>query len=75
MQHFDEFLFFEHANAQGASGEPSGSSTLLVGQLAGSLPAGAYQIAGALEDPEMAAVAWGLGAYRFRRYKSASEEI
>ena len=43
-----------------------------------SLPPGRYRLASAVEDAELAAVAWGLGAYRFRRYKSGSssgEEI
>jgi len=54
----------------GASGEPCGPSSLLVGQLAASLPTGCYAFAGQIEAPEAAAVAWGLGAYKFRRYKS-----
>src|SRR5262249_27156051 len=44
------------------------------GHLPGLLPAGLYH----LEDPglnwELATVAWGLGAYRFRRYKSGNGE-
>jgi leucyl aminopeptidase len=55
----------------GAAGEPSGPAELLVGQLAQSLPAGSYRLEGKLRDPELAAIAWGLGAYRFGRYKSA----
>ncbi len=35
---------------------------------------GLYHLAGAVEDGELAAVAWGLGAYRFRRYKSGNGE-
>jgi len=54
----------------GASGEPSGPSSLLVGQLAASLPSGRYAFSGPVDAPEAAAVAWGLGAYKFRRYKS-----
>ncbi len=54
----------------GASGEPSGPSELLVGLLASSLPAGAYALPDACAAPELAALAWGLGAYRFRRYKT-----
>jgi leucyl aminopeptidase len=53
----------------GAAGEPSGPSVLLVGQLASSLPAGGYRFATPVDQPELAAIAWGLGAYRFRRYK------
>jgi leucyl aminopeptidase len=55
----------------GASGDPSGSSELLVGQLASSLPPGSYRLAGECAAPDLAALAWGLGAYRFRRYRSA----
>jgi leucyl aminopeptidase len=57
---------------EGATGEPSGPAELLVGQLAQSLPAGSYRLEGALRDPALAAVAWGLGAYRYGRYKSAN---
>ncbi len=56
----------------GQAGEPSGPSELLVGSLATSLPAGTYRLEGPLDEPELAAVAWGLGAYKFRRYKSVS---
>ncbi len=54
----------------GQNGDPCGPSALLVGQLASSLPPGVYAFADELEGAEVAAVAWGLGAYRFRRYKS-----
>jgi len=56
---------------EGASGEPSGPAELLVGQLAQSLPAGSYRLESKVGDPALAAIAWGLGAYRFARYKSA----
>ncbi len=56
---------------EGAIGEPSGPAELLVGQLAQSLPAGSYRLEGKLSEPELAAIAWGLGAYRYGRYKSA----
>lgn len=54
----------------GKAGEPCGPSELLVGLLPNSLPSGAYR----LESPdpaaaELAAIAWGLGAYRFQRYR------
>jgi len=52
----------------GNAGEPCGPSELLTGQLASTLPPAVY----ALRDcarPELAALAWGLGAYRFGRYK------
>ena len=59
----------------GAAGEPSGPSELLMGQLAQSLPPGCYRLAPAAGDnAHLAALAWGLGAYRFRRYKSAAAE-
>ncbi len=54
-----------------SSGEPCGPSELLLGQLAQSLPAGCYRLQRAPRNPTLAAVAWGLGAYRFARYKSA----
>ena len=56
----------------GRSGDPCGPSELLVGQLASSVPAGAYILANGEADATLAAIAWGLGAYRFRRYKSAA---
>src|SRR5690606_32880174 len=58
----------------GAGGEPCGPSSLLIGQLASSLPQGRYALAEPVEAPETAAIAWGLGAYRFRRYKSNGGE-
>jgi len=54
----------------GAAGEPSGPSELLLGQLAQTLPAGTYRLAGETADPTLAAIAWGLGSYRFNRYKT-----
>jgi leucyl aminopeptidase len=56
----------------GAAGEPSGPSDLLLGQLAQVLPDGAYRLALAPRDPALAAIGWGLGAYRYGRYKSAN---
>jgi leucyl aminopeptidase len=52
--------------------DPMDKAELAVGLLPGALPAGRYRLAGGVEDAELAAVAWGLGAYRFRRYKSAN---
>lgn len=54
----------------GNAGEPCGPSELLTGQLAQSLRPGTYRLAGDIGEPELAAIAWGLGAYRYRRYKS-----
>ena len=58
------------ANARDAMDRPE----VAAGQLPGILPPGLYRLAGEVEDAELAAVAWGLGAYRFRRYKSADGE-
>jgi leucyl aminopeptidase len=55
----------------GAAAEPSGPAELLVGQLAQALPPGAYRLEGKVSDPTLAATAWGLGAYRYGRYKNA----
>ncbi len=54
------------------AGDPMEKPELAVGLLPGLLPAGCYHLADELAEPELAAVAWGLGAYRFRRYKSGS---
>lgn len=56
----------------GKAGEPSGPSELLVGQLASTLPPRDYRLADAApENAHLAALAWGLGAYRYRRFKTA----
>ncbi len=60
------------------SSDPMDRSELAVGVLPTLLPPGLYHLADDVPDPELAAVAWGLGAYRYRRYKSAAagpEEI
>ena len=54
-----------------AGAEPS---SVLLGLLPTLLPAGSWRIASEVADPTLAAVAWGLGAYRFRRYKSSEAE-
>jgi len=46
-----------------------GRDRFACGRLPGVLPAGAYRLAGALEDAKTAAVAFALGAYRFTRYR------
>jgi leucyl aminopeptidase len=56
------------------AGEPCGPSELLIGQLAQSLPGGTYVLAQDVRHPDLAALAWGLGAYRFRRYKSIASD-
>lgn len=53
---------------EGNCGEPSGPSELLVGSLPPVLPPNTFRIASALGAPELAAIAWGLGAYKFSRY-------
>jgi leucyl aminopeptidase len=54
-------------------GEPSGPSELLIGALASSLQNGVYRFASDLKHAELAAIAWGLGAYSFKRYKAAND--
>ncbi len=56
----------------GNAGDPCGPSELLVGQVASTVPAGAYGLSGDNFDPTLAATAWGLGAYRYRRYKTST---
>ena len=57
----------------GAAGEPSGPSELLTGLLAQSLPATTYRFAEQPGHATLAAIAWGLGAYRFQRYRSGAD--
>ena len=57
----------------GAAGEPCGPSELLLGLLPGLLPTGIWTLAGGSLNVELAAIAWGLGAYNFRRYKSRED--
>ncbi len=54
----------------GSEGRPSGPSALLIGQLPRALPAGIYKLAMPIEDAVLGAIAWGLGAYNFVKYKS-----
>jgi len=61
---------FSIGDARDAMARPE----LLLGGLAGALPPGHYHLAAGVEDAELAAVAWGLGAYRFRRYKTGERE-
>ena len=58
------------ANVRDAMDKPE----VAAGLLPGVLPPGLYQLAGGIGDAELASVAWGLGAYRFRRYKPAGGE-
>ena len=57
---------------QGRTGDPAGPASLLAGLLPTQLPPGLYSFDGRVESPELAAIAWGLGAYRFRRYKTGT---
>jgi leucyl aminopeptidase len=54
--------------------DPMDRPELAAGVLPTILPPGFYHLEGALGDAELAAVAWGLGAYRFRRYKAGNGE-
>jgi leucyl aminopeptidase len=54
------------------AGDPMDRPELAAGSLSGALPPGRYRLASKVEDAELSAVAWGLGAYRFRRYKSGT---
>ncbi len=53
---------------------PSEPPSTLLGHLPPLLPPGDYALAGRIEDAELAAVSWALGAYRFRRYKASAGE-
>jgi leucyl aminopeptidase len=58
----------------GQTGDPAGPGALLAGLCAAQLPGGVYELRNvAPTDAELAAIAWGLGAYRFRRYKTGSD--
>ncbi len=50
--------------------DPMDRPELALGTLSAALPQGTYALQTEVESPELAAVAWGLGAYRFQRYKS-----
>jgi leucyl aminopeptidase len=54
--------------------DPMDRPELAVGILPTLLPPGLYHLADDPHDGELAAVAWGLGAYRYRRYKSGDGE-
>jgi leucyl aminopeptidase len=47
---------------------------LLTGCLPGKLPAGDYRFAGPMPDPDLAALGFLAGCYRFTRYKSGSDK-
>lgn len=59
----------------GDAGQPCGPSELLVGLLPITLPAGDYRLAAPSTDTaELATISWGLGAYRFNRYRGNAED-
>ena len=53
---------------------PSEPSETLVGLLPTVLPAGDWHIATPVADAGLASLAWALGSYRFRRYKSGTSD-
>ena len=57
----------------GTAGDPSGPSDLLAGLLAQTLPAATYKISDSDRASELSAIAWGLGAYKFNRYRKAAD--
>jgi leucyl aminopeptidase len=46
---------------------------LMAGKLAAALPAGTYRIEGTVAQPELAALAFALGGYRYDRYRKPKE--
>ena len=56
----------------GSTKDPS-AIAMLVGALPGKLPEGKYHLAGPVQDPELAATAWAMGAYGFGYYKAKSK--
>ena len=54
--------------------DPMDRPELALGSLSASVPAGTYALASEVGAPELAAVAWGLGAYKFQRYKSGAAD-
>lgn len=58
----------------GNAGDPCGPSDLLLGGLAATLPPGDYTLPEPNGSAELSAVAWGLGAYRYRRYRQIEND-
>jgi len=50
------------------------AAEMLLGLLPTALPACAYHLASPVSNPSLAAIAWGLGAYRFHRYRSGAND-
>jgi leucyl aminopeptidase len=46
----------------------------LLGGVAASAPVGTYRVEGEISQPDLAAIAWGLGGYVFRRYKTSNAD-
>lgn len=61
-------------NNNGKPADPMARPELVAGLLPSQLPPGRYHFAQPMADQELASVAWGLGAYRFRRYKSGEAD-
>jgi leucyl aminopeptidase len=59
----------------GQEDESKRKDPFLAGKLAGVLPRGAYRFANAPHDVRLAAVGFGLGAYRFARYGKPRTEL
>jgi leucyl aminopeptidase len=56
------------------SGSVFDPTPTLLGVLPTVLPPGAYRLASPIGNGRLAAISWGLGAYRFHRYRSARPE-
>jgi leucyl aminopeptidase len=55
-------------------GKGEDKPSLLAGKLPGALPAGTYRLRNGFADPELASLAFALGAYRFSRYRADRSE-
>lgn len=58
----------------GNAGQPCGPSELLLGDLSRSVPPGVYRLAAPCTNPDLAALAWGLGSYNFNRYRKKEKK-
>ncbi len=56
----------------GAAGAPE-RTPMIYGRLATALPPATYRLAGGVDDPALAALAFALGGYRFERYRKPKE--
>ncbi len=55
--------------------DPMQRAEVLVGLVPPSAPKANYALSGNVAQPELAAIAWGLGAYKFGRYKSSAGAV